>query len=352
MPILLDHIRLRSNLGRAASHAESLEIGLVNNMPDAAIEATERQFVQLLDAASGETVVHLKLFSLPEVPRNDLVRHRLANRYAEIDELWNGRFDGLIVTGTEPRAANLKTEPYWAALTKVVDWADEHTASAIWSCLAAHAAVLHIDGIERRPLADKRFGVFDCVHAARQPLLADTEPLLRIPHSRWNDLREADLVSCGYETLTRSDAAGLDMFAKMRKSLFVFFQGHPEYETGTLLREYRRDVGRYLRGEREDYPSIPLGYFQRYGTSLLNAFREQALGDRREDLLASFPMHSLEAALTNTWRSSAVSIYANWLSYLAAQKAIKQKTKNGMRNTLRHRQPARALTAQADHSAT
>ena len=74
MPLLLDHIRLRSNVGRAAPHAGSIEIGLVNNMPDAAVEATERQFVQLLDAASGETVVHLKLFSLPEVARNDLVR--------------------------------------------------------------------------------------------------------------------------------------------------------------------------------------------------------------------------------------------------------------------------------------
>jgi homoserine O-succinyltransferase len=352
MPLLLDHIRLRSNVGRAAPHAGSIEIGLVNNMPDAAIEATERQFVQLLDAASGETVVHLKLFSLPEVARNDLVRHRLANRYADIGELWTGRFDGLIVTGTEPRAANLRTEPYWAALTKVIDWADENTASAIWSCLAAHAAVLHIDGVERHSLADKRFGVFDCTHALRHPLLEGAGPQLRIPHSRWNDLREADLASCGYVALTRSDVAGLDMFAKMRKSLFVFFQGHPEYETSTLLREYRRDVGRYLRGEKSDYPSIPQGYFHRYATSLLNAFREQTLGNRREDLLASFPMQSLEAALTNTWRSAAVPIYANWLSYLAAQRAIRQKSQTGMRNTLRHRPSARALAAQADHSAT
>jgi homoserine O-succinyltransferase len=352
MPLLLDHIRLRSNVGRAASPADSIEIGLVNNMPDAAIEATERQFVQLLDAASGGTVVHLKLFSLPEVPRNDLVRHRLANRYAEIGELWNGRFDGLIVTGTEPRAADLKTEPYWAALTKVIDWADENTASAIWSCLAAHAAVLHLDGIGRHPLADKRFGVFDCVHAARHPLLQGAAAQLRIPHSRWNDLREADLTSCGYDALTRSEAAGLDMFVKMRSSLYVFFQGHPEYETGTLLREYRRDVGRYLRGEREDYPPIPEGYFHRYATSLLNAFREQALGDRRDDLLASFPMHSLEAALTNPWRPAAISIYANWLSYLVAHKALTSKSKIGMANNVRQRHSGRATASLVDHSAT
>jgi homoserine O-succinyltransferase len=334
------------------SRADSLAIGLVNNMPDAAIEATERQFVQLLDAASGETLVHLKLFSLPQVPRADLVRDRLANRYAEMEELWDGRLDGLIVTGTEPRAADLRSEPYWAALTKIIDWADEHTASTIWSCLAAHAAVLHIDGIERQPLADKRFGIFDCAHVSRHPLVKGCGSPLRIPHSRWNDLREADLIASGYDVITRSDAAGLDMFARRRNSLFVFFQGHPEYETTTLLREYRRDIGRYLRGERESYPSMPEGYFHRYATSLLNAFREQALGDRREDLLASFPMQPLEAALTNTWQPSAVSIYANWLSYLAAQQATKQKSKIEMRNTLRQRQAVRALAAQADHSAT
>lgn len=349
MPLLLDHIRLRSNVGRAASGAHALEIGLVNNMPDAAIETTERQFVQLLDSASGPIVVHLKLFCIPEVPRADLVRHRLAGRYADIDELWDDHLDGLIVTGTEPRLSNLKLEPYWATLTKVIDWADENSTSSIWSCLAAHAAVLHIDGIERRPLADKRFGIFDCAHALHHPLLKGSRSPLRIPHSRWNDLRESDVASCGYNVLTRSDAAGLDMFVKMRRSLFVLFQGHPEYETSTLLREYRRDVSRFLRAEREDYPAIPDGYVQRYAASLLTAFREQALVHRREALLASFPMPSLEAALANTWRSSAVTIYANWLSYLAAQKAVRQTAMAGLRTAPGARHSA--FTAPADTAA-
>ena len=55
--------------------------------------------------------------------------------------------------------------------------------------------------------------------------------------------------------------AGVDAFAKQDGSFFLFFQGHPEYEADTLLREYRRDVGRFLGGEREDYPAMPLGYF-------------------------------------------------------------------------------------------
>jgi hypothetical protein len=38
--------------------------GLVNNIPDAAFEATERQFVEVLGAAAGPNLVRLHLFSL------------------------------------------------------------------------------------------------------------------------------------------------------------------------------------------------------------------------------------------------------------------------------------------------
>jgi len=38
---------------RRAAKAECIDIGLVNNMPDAALEKTERQFIGLLNAAAG-----------------------------------------------------------------------------------------------------------------------------------------------------------------------------------------------------------------------------------------------------------------------------------------------------------
>ena len=37
----------------------------------------------------------------------------------------------------------------------------------------------------------------------------------------------------------------------------VLVQGHPEYDPSSLLREYRRDAGRYVRGERDDLPFLP-----------------------------------------------------------------------------------------------
>ena len=66
------------------------------------------------------------------------------------------------------------------------------------------------------------------------------------------------------------------MFTKQAGSLLVFFQGHPEYEDTTLLREYRRDVGRFLRGQQAHYPTLPHGYFPPAALELLRAFEARA----------------------------------------------------------------------------
>jgi homoserine O-succinyltransferase len=301
--------------------AGCLDIGLVNNMPDAALDATERQFRALLDAAAGDFTVRLTLYTLPEVPRTDFGR-RQVSRYASFDDLWARRHDGLIVTGTEPQAADLKDEPFWGSLTRLLEWAERNTHSTVLSCLAAHAGILHIDGIVRRPLGDKRFGIFECVRVSDHPLTATAPSVLQMPHSRWNEIPEEALLACGYRVLTRSEDAGVDAFVKQRKSLFVFFQGHPEYEAVTLMLEYRRDIGRFLRGERETYPPMPLGYFDEETVDALTTLRERALLDRREELLAEFPTAMAAGKVANTWRSTAESLYRNWLLFIHAQKEL------------------------------
>src|SRR6185312_1871574 len=97
-------------------------------------------------------------------------------------------------------------------------------------------------------------------------------------------------------------------------------QGHPEYDAVTLLLEFRRDIGRFLRGQRETYPRAPEGYFDVQTVAALDALRERALVERREELLADFPLQAAAAAVTNTWRSTAEAIYRNWLAYIRAQK--------------------------------
>jgi homoserine O-succinyltransferase/O-acetyltransferase len=303
-----------------AAEARCIEIGLVNNMPDAALEQTERQFIGLVKAAAGARRVRVKMFYLPEIARAGAARERVQLRYSPIDKLWETRLDGLIVTGNEPRAPDLREEPYWRPLVKLVDWAETHTRSTIWSCLAAHAAVLHMDGIRRHPLTEKRFGVFDCARSADDAIMRDVAARLPIPHSRWNELREEELTAAGYSVLTRSPEAGVDMFARPGNSLFVFFQGHPEYEARTLMGEYRRDVRRFLRGERETYPAFPRDYFDAGTARQLVEFRRRALADRREALIEAFPNCS-EQTLQARWRPAAERLMSNWLSQLTARKA-------------------------------
>jgi len=338
----------------ARGRGEGITIGLVNNMPDTAWEATERQFLALVRAAAGKIPVRLQLFSLTDLPRADHVRAELAARYSDLSALLRTRLDGLIVTGTEPRAESLKDEPYWASLATLIDWARHNTVSTIWSCLAAHAAVLHADGIERRPLAEKQFGVFDCEAVSADPLTEGVGPRLMVPHSRWNDLTAAALTACGYRILTRSAAAGVDMFAAPQQngdSLFLFLQGHPEYESGTLLREYRRDIGRFLRGEQAQYPAPPQGYFNAEASAQASAFRVRALTDRRADLIADFPIRALEAGLDARWQRSAVCICEKWLDYLGERKADRPMTRIAPQRPPRRDWPAAALRQAVDGSA-
>ena len=46
-----------------------IEIGFVNNMPDAALAATERQFSRLIEQASGDLDINISLYTLESLPR-------------------------------------------------------------------------------------------------------------------------------------------------------------------------------------------------------------------------------------------------------------------------------------------
>jgi len=323
MPVYLKHSQLLCGSAVAdMRHAPKncINVGIINNMPDGALKSTERQFLNLLNTAAGALALRVTFYGLPEVLRSDSGRRHMDGFYCNIQDLWDHPLDGLIVTGAEPRTPNLPDERYWTKLTELVEWAEQNTHSSLWSCLAAHAAVLHLDGIQRHRLRHKRFGLFSCSQASEHRLLDGVSARLIMPHSRWNELSEADLNKCGYQVLTRSEQAGVDAFVKQRKSPLVFFQGHPEYDANTLLLEYRRDIGRYLRGEVEAYPVMPRSYFDSQTEVAFTALRERALSDRREGLLEDFSPALLENKLQNTWRSAALGIYQNWLAFLADRK--------------------------------
>jgi homoserine O-succinyltransferase/O-acetyltransferase len=327
MPVLIESWPNDDRQPRAqtGASAPSLRIGLINNMSDEALKATERQYASLLNAASGDTLIRLSLYTLPGIRRSPLLGQHINNIYSDIEDLWDGQLDGLIVTGREPLTANLKDEPYWTSFTKVLEWAKENVFSTIWSCLAAHAAILHMDGIQRVKHKEKLFGIFECVRASDHWLTQGAAPRTQLPHSRWNGVVEADLTECGYGILTRTADAGVDTFIKQQRRLFVFFQGHPEYESDTLLREYRRDIGRYFRHELSVYPLLPRNYFDDHTGSAFHALGVRAAYDKSEALKLEIWSALDKTAVRNTWHCNAASIYKIWLEYLRSQKNLQSE---------------------------
>ncbi len=319
---LISELSLPPTLLRQASavanrhHARTvLTIGLVNNMPDAALKSTERQFKGLLRAASEAIIVDLRYFSLPSVKRSRAAQSRIDRLYTSVSELGRLKLDGLIVTGAEPHATSIADEPYWQEFVTLVHWANANTRSTIWSCLAAHAAILHLDGIKRQRLNEKCSGVFECTSVADDWLTRGLQSPFKVSHSRLNEVRSQDLEANGYKILTKSRDVGVDVFAKEFRSHFIFFQGHPEYDPSSLRREYQRDVSRFLTGERDAYPITPSGYFDDETVFGLTNFERRARIERSASLIEGLPPLIVQPSVQAS--ASAKVIFRNWLRYLA-----------------------------------
>jgi len=301
----------------------TIHVGLVNNMPDPAMRATELQFARLLKESAGaldaRTVdVRLHLFSLNQIERGELARSRMEGFYAGADTLPMAGIDALIVTGAEPKTDDLRDEAYWDALAHLVDWAEIGTLSTLFSCLAAHAAVLHLDGIARRKLPRKLSGVFTAERTTDDPLQTGLRSLIHVPHSRRNGISESELVARGYRILSRLPNGEVDSFARDMpgRSRFLFLQGHPEYGGETLGREYLRDVGRFLRGESGERPFVPENYFDRATENALAALDTTA-GPHE---LARYNALISGALPLLSWHGDTIKLFGNWLTMIAAEK--------------------------------
>jgi homoserine O-succinyltransferase len=334
MPVTLNFLessrthRTQNSAGRAKKHESlpnELTIGLLNNMSDGALAATERQFISLLNAAAQDFHISVSLYHFPEVSRSKATERHLERRYHRVESLWDTKLDGLIVTGREPLYTSLLDEPYWNSFVRTHEWARENTFSSIWSCLAAHAAVLYKDGIQRQKSQTKHCGIFNCVRVSDHPMLMHTPATFRLPHSRWNGLAEAELTRSGYQVLTRAEEAGVDCFVKQDPSLFVYFQGHPEYESDTLLLEYRRDLSRYFNGESSVYPSIPNGYFDEETEQRLVKIQHEAATGTNRETLALVASIASSAREVDGWRLTATTLYRNWLGQISIKKRMQEQ---------------------------
>ncbi len=292
-----------------------LHIGLLNLMPDAALAATERQFLRLVGASNRIAQLFVHPFTMAGVDRAGAARERVDRYYEPFERLRREGLDALIVTGANVTEADITREAFWEPLIEVMAWGRENVASMLCSCLASHAAFEWLHGVQRTHLPAKRWGVYS--HRVRDgvhPLVAGINTRFETPHSRFNDVARDRMEEAGLRVLVESDEGGVLIATSPDGLRFVYFQGHPEYDRESLLKEYKREVGRYLRGERDDYPPSPEHYFPPGVERRFAAYREEV--ERARESGASppdFPEGEVLPELDNTWTDTGKALVNNWL---------------------------------------
>jgi homoserine O-succinyltransferase/O-acetyltransferase len=306
-----------SNRSGAASSA--LEVAFVNNMTDAAVRQTDRLFTRLVVAGSADAAMEIRRYR-PSFPDAQGSPVELPPGYAPLDELFDHGADAVVVTGAEPLCERLVDEGSWAQLRGLLEWIAEGERPALLSCLAAHAALLVYDGIERRRLPAKCAGVFpqqvERAHALGRGLPESVD----MPHSRYNDVPVEAIVGAGYEPVLHSPEVGWTVAGRRRGgSTLVLAQGHPEYSGTILLREYRRDVSRYLDGTRPELPILPRRCIDGPKGAALRRFHER-LPDatRTPSLLDDFPVDIGAAHVRAPWATPSARLVGNWLDGIVA----------------------------------
>lgn len=295
-----------------------LHIGLLNMMPDAALRVTEQQYLRLLGSANQIVQIYLYPFTVPGLERDAATQDYIDRYYNQVEELQRDGLDALIITGANVSRPDLKLEPFWEPLVDIVEWASHNVTSVLCSCLATHALVDRLYGIRRRRLATKRWGVFEhVVVAPDHPLLHGTNTRFDVPHSRWNEITSAQMRSAGLQVLIESSDGDFHLGTSADGIRMVFLQGHPEYDTASLLKEYKREISRFFSGELAEIPPQPLNYLPadaaREVRDYLEAAHDAIAGGR---VPPSFPDGALAARLDNTWTDTGKAIFNNWLGQI------------------------------------
>lgn len=296
-------------------HIRELHIGLLNIMPDAALEATERQFFRLVGACNQIAQFHIHPFTIDGLERGPDAQKHIAQYYESFDKIKHDGLDALIISGANVTHAHLSEEDFWQPLTEVFDWAKQHVTSILCSCLATHALIEYCYGIERTPQTAKKWGVFSHKVLKRtHPLVAEINTRFDVPHSRFNEIYQSDMEQKGLIVLAASQQAGVHLAASADGIRIVFFQGHPEYDDISLLKEYKREVILFYQGDRATYPPFPEHYFNKHVQQILSAYKGQVEQAKQNNLpLTTFPEHQLLIHLDNTWKDTAKAVFNNWL---------------------------------------
>ncbi|MCL2002550.1 MAG: homoserine O-succinyltransferase [Oscillospiraceae bacterium] len=260
-----------------------LRLVILNLMP--AKIATETQLLRCLSNTPLQIEVEL-LQTSTYTPKNTGADHLLAH-YTTFDKIKANRYDGMIITGAPVELMPFEDVAYWDELCGIMEWSKTYVTSTFHICWAAQAALYYHYGVPKFTLPEKLSGVF--THSVEDPLCPLTrgfDDVFLAPHSRYTDVRMADVAAVpGFRVLSVGKEAGL-YIAVSGDGKMVFATGHLEYDAETLALEYRRDLAKGLP------IAMPVNYF---------------------------PQDDPSKSPQKTWRSHAQLLYSNWLNYYVYQ---------------------------------
>ena len=258
-----------------------IEIAIVNLMPTK--EVTEAQLVRLL--SNSPLQINITLVKMATYTSTHTSDDHMSRFYCTLEEAKKKKFDGMIVTGAPVENMPFEEVKYWKELTEIIDFAEDHVTSTIYICWGAQAALYYQYGINKKPLPEKLFGIFETKAVVENDmLLKGMNDEFNIPHSRHTTIDEDAVYKCKeLKVLAVSDKAGI-CIAKRHNNKSFYFTGHAEYDRNTLLTEYERDLA---KGEKIHAPE---NYFK---------------GDDKH--------------ISWSWRSTANLLFYNWLNYYVYQ---------------------------------
>lgn len=260
-----------------------LKVGLLNLMP--LKEDTELQILRSLSNTPLQVDVAFVNVS-SHVSKNTSTSH-INKFYVSFNEIKKQRFDGFIITGAPVEQMPFEEVDYWEELKEIMEWTKTHVTSTVHLCWGAQAGLYYHYGIDKVPLSEKLFGVFQHrVQNRKTPLVRGFDDVFLAPHSRHTTV-PTELIEAeeGITVLAKSEEAGVFLaIADEGKQIYVM--GHPEYDRVTLHNEYMRDKNKGLNIQ------IPKNYY---------------------------PEDNCENKPLLTWRSHANNFYTNWLNYYVYQ---------------------------------
>ena len=260
-----------------------LQILLLNLMPTKI--DTETQLSRLL--GNTPLQVELTLLHMKTHESKNTAKEHLLSFYKVFDEIKDRNFDGMVITGAPVEHLAFEEVEYWDELCKIMEWSKTHVFSTFHICWGAQAGLYYHYGIQKKPLSEKKFGIFEhTVREKKSMLFRGFDDTFLVPHSRHTTVNRADIEADDrLRILASSEEAGVyAVIADHGKQIFIM--GHSEYDADTLKKEYVRDKTAGLDID------MPVNYFPDDD-------------DRKEPSV--------------TWRSSANLLYSNWLNYFVYQ---------------------------------